>query len=128
MTADATPAYRNHVFLCGANMNPVSIRARWLDSRFVAIARANGVLTEGIGLPRNAFGPDLWGIMVDTGELQRGVYLPITLRDGTGTTAMLVDEASAVGSPAEILAQARYWELPEGYRDQVEAYLQPAGH
>jgi len=126
MTADTSPAYRNHAFLCGANMDPVAIRSRWPSARFVAIARASGVLTEGLGLPRNAFGPDLWGIVVDTGSVQRGVYLPVTLRDGTATTSMLVDDGRAVGSLPEILAQARYWELPEAYRDQIEAHLQPA--
>lgn len=122
MTA-APDGFHSRVFLCGANMEPASIRARWPEAQFVALARTNGMLTQGIGLPANAFGPDLWGIVIETGARQRGIYLPLTLRDGTSATAILVDDAAALGSLADILAQARYWELPEAYRNQIEAAL-----
>lgn len=120
--SDALP-FRSRVFLCGANMRPGAIRARWPAARFVALAQAGGFLTQWIGLPADAFGPNVWGIVVETGEWQRGTILPLTLRDGTESTAMVVGDPAEVGTPAEILAQARYWELPEAYRDRIEAYI-----
>ena len=116
----AADSFHSRVFLCGANMEPEAIRARWPKARFVALARANGVLTTGLGLPANAFGPDVWGIVVETGTPQRGIYLPLTLRDGSDATAIMVDDATALGSLEDILAQARYWELPEDYRNRIE--------
>lgn len=118
--------FRSRVFLCGADMRPSAIRRRWPAARFVALARAGGFLTRGIGLPSDAFGPEVWGIVVETGERQRGTPLPVTLRDGTETTAMIVGDPSEIGSPDEILAQARYWELPEAYRERIEAYIASA--
>ena len=122
MTA-APDGFHSRVFLCGANMEPAAIRARWPEAQFVALARADGVLTQGIGLPANAFGPDIWGIVVETGTRQRGSYLPLTLRDGTDATAIMADDAAALGSLKDILAQARYWELPEAYRNQIEVAI-----
>jgi len=122
----STPAFRRRVFLYGANMNPQWIRQRWPAGRFVAIARAGGFLTRGAGLPANAFGPDLWGIVVDTGEEQRGMPVPLTLRDGTEATAMLAGDPADLGTLAEVLAEARYWELPAAYRDRIEAVLNQA--
>ena len=117
------PAFKSRVFLCGADMNPQRIRQRWPNARFVAIARANGILTRGAGLPPNAFGPDLWGIVVETGAEQRGMPVPLTLRDGSEATAMITGTADDLGTLDELLAEARYWELPAAYRDQVAAVI-----
>ena len=119
MTADV-PAFRFRVFLCGADMQPSRIRARWPQARFVSIARADGVLAAGLGLGWYGLGPEIWGIVVETGEPQRGAMLPLWLADGTSVTAMAVDGPEAFGSVAEALAQARYWELPADYRDRLE--------
>lgn len=119
MTADV-PAFRTRVFLCGADMQPSRIRARWPESRFVAIARADGVISAGLGLGWYGLGPDVWGIIVETGEVQRGSMLPLRLADGTSVTAMTDGDAAGFGSLAEALAQARYWELPAAYRDRLE--------
>ena len=124
---DAAPPFRSRVFLCGANMNPVAIRQRWAEARFVGLASAAGWLTRGLGLPPNAFGTTIWGIVVETGAYQRGTLLPITMRDGTATTAMLVGEAADIGALPDILAEARYWELPEAYRRAIEACIADQG-
>jgi hypothetical protein len=119
MTVDV-PAFRSRVFLCGADMQPSRIRARWSQARFMSIARADGVLAAGLGLGWYGLGPEMWGIIVETGEPQRGAMLPLWLPDGTSVTAMAVDGPEAFGSLAEALAQARYWELPADYRDRLE--------
>lgn len=119
----APSTFKSRVFLCGADMNPIAIRDAWPESRFVGIAHANGILTRGAGLGANAFGPDVWGIIVETGEPQRGMPVPLTLPDGAAATAMLVEHQAAIGSPSEILAEAAYWELPQVYRDQIQAFI-----
>ena len=101
-------------------MQPSRIRARWPNARFVAMARADGVIAAGLGLGWYGLGPDVWGILVETGEYQRGSMLPLWLADGTSVTAMVVDGPAGFGSPAEALAQANYWELPAAYRERLE--------
>ncbi len=126
MTRDETPvghAFKSRVFLWGADMNPTTVRARWPGSRFVATARAAGLLSRSAGLPPEAFGPEIWGIVVETGDVQRGTPVPLTLADGASATAMLVDAPGGAGNPAEILAEARYWELPQAYRDRIVAFI-----
>jgi hypothetical protein len=122
----ANPAFKSRAFLCGADMNPTAIRHRWPASRFVGIARADGVLTQGAGLGPNAFGPEVWGIIVEVGEPLRGMPVPLTLPNGSPATAMLASEPSAIGAPAEIFAEANYWELPQVYRDRIKAFIDRA--
>ncbi len=117
------PAFKSRVFLWGADMNPSAIRSRWPGGRFVSIARASGFLTRGAGLPPDAFGPEIWGIVVETGAEQAGMPLPLELPGGAGTTAMLTGKPGDLGSPAGMLAEADYWELPQGYRDRIQAFI-----
>jgi hypothetical protein len=124
ITNQAVPAFKSRVFLFGADMNPEAIDARWDGARFVGIARAPGALAQGTEWGKGAFGPDVWGIIVETGVEQRGVPVPLTLRDGASATAMFVGEPSDLGSLAEMLAEARYWELPAEYRDRIQARLE----
>lgn len=122
----AAPAFKSRVFLWGADMNPTTIRSRWPGGRFVTVARATGHLTRGAGMAANAFGPEIWGVVVETGEEQQGVPLPLTLPDGASATAMLTDDSGSLGAPAEILAEANYWELPQAYRDRIQAAIDAA--
>jgi len=119
----AVPAFKSRVFLWGVDMNPTAIRARWEGSRFIGIARAAGYLTRGVGLPADAFGPEIWGIVVETGVEQRGMPVPLTLPDGTSATAMLAGGPGSLGTPVEMLAEAHYWELPQAYRDRIQAFI-----
>ena len=104
-------------------MNPISINARWEGARFLTIARADGVLAQGTEWGKGAFGPDVWGIVVETNVEQVGMPVPLKLPDGTPATAMLVGDRSDLGSPSEILAEANYWELPDAYRDHIRAVV-----
>jgi len=122
MTGDV-PAFRSKVFLCGADMQPSRIRARWPRARFVSLARADGVIAAGMGLGWYGLGPEVWGIVVETGELQEGWMLPLWLRDGSEATAMVVGDRAAFGTVSEALAQALYWELPAAYRERLQAAI-----
>lgn len=117
------PAFARIAFLCGEDMNPSTIRRRWPDGRFIGIGWVPGVLSRGIGLPPNALGPRIWGILVETGAEQAGMYVPVKLRDGSDATAVLTGDASSIGSLPGVLAEARYWELPRDYRDLIEAAI-----
>ncbi len=118
----AAPAFTSRVFLWGADMNPTAIRRRWPEGRFIAIAHATGLLTRRAGLPAGAFGPEVWGIVVETGAAQAGTPVPLALPDGTEATAMLTSEPDAIGALADILAEATYWELPQAYRDRIQSF------
>jgi len=115
--------FKSRVFLFGADMKPATVLNRWAGGRFISIACADGILTQGAGLGKNAFGPEVWGIVVETGVAQRGSAVPLTLGDGSPATAMLTGDVSSLGTPADILAEANYWELPQSYRDRIRAHI-----
>lgn len=120
------PAFKRCVFLCGANMSPEAIRQQWPQARFRGIARADGIVIPGERWGEGAFGDEVWGIIVDTGEEQRGMPVPLTRRDGTADTAMLTGAPVLASDAAAILAEAHYWELPAAYRDRIQAWLDRA--
>jgi hypothetical protein len=111
-----------YAFFCGADMAPGSIRARdgFATARFVAIGAtqaATGVLPHGLG-------DDIWGIVVRAPEhapLDDAPRIPVALRDGATVHAALLTTPATAGPTTDILAQARYWELPVPYRNQLEA-------
>ena len=119
--ADGQSSFTRVAFLCGEDMHPSAIRQRWPGARFLGIGWVNGVLSSGIGLRPNALGPRIWGILVDTGAPLEGMFVQVTRRDGTASTAVLNGDPATIGTLSGILAQARYWELPGDYRDQIEA-------
>ena len=89
----------------------------------MGIAQADGILARSPEWGKGMFGPTLWGIVVETGVEQRGLPVPLTLRDGSEATAMIAGDESGIGSPAEILAEAAYWELPVEYRERIKAVI-----
>lgn len=114
---------KTRVFLFGADMEPTTILGRWPGGRFVAIARADGAFTRNADLDAYAFGPEIWGIVVETDAEQGGTAVPLTLTDGSPATAVLPSTPVDVGPPLKILAEASYWELPQAYRDRIQAYI-----
>jgi hypothetical protein len=116
-------AFKTRVFLFGADMEPTTIIGRWPGGRFVGIAQADGALTQRAGLGAYAFGPEIWGIIVEIGAEQHGTAVSLTLLDGAPATAVLPAKPVDVGPPFEILAEANYWELPQAYRDRIQAYI-----
>jgi hypothetical protein len=119
----AVPGFKTRIFLFRSDMNPTIVLTRWPCSRFIAVAHADGMITQGMGLGAYAFGRDVWGIIVETGAEQRGAAVPLTLRDGSPSTAMLVAGPSDGASVAKTLVEANYWELPQAYRDRIKAYI-----
>jgi hypothetical protein len=111
-----------YAFLCGADMDPRAIRARdgFATARFVAIG-ATGAAAD--VMPHKLGDGDIWGIVVRAPEhalLDEASRIPVVLRDGATVHAALLTTPDTAGSAAEILARARYWELPVPYRNRLE--------
>jgi hypothetical protein len=56
-------------------------------------------------------------------ELHDVPHIPVTLREGTTVLAALLTTRKTAGSSEDMLAQARYWELPVPYRDRLAALI-----
>jgi len=122
MTTSDDPNADHYAFFCGADMDPVAIRRRdgFERARFVSIASTT---SAGAALPELAE-DEIWGIVVRVPEdtaLPDTPRITVTLRDGATAQATLLTTAGSAGTSAEILAQARYWELPVPYRNRLEA-------
>lgn len=114
------------VFLCGADMNPLAITSHsgLEQARFVAIARMEGSRAGHAGLPPALETGEIWGIVLSALPPPDGAApftVPLVLRDGTATRAILMTGPDTAGTTREILAEAQYWELPVVYRQRLEA-------
>lgn len=126
-------------FLCGADMNPSLIggskgRAGLERARFVAIARIDGTLTGRAGLPPDLASGEIWGIalaIAPAADPARSSSTPIATvsivwRDGTSAEAALMTDPTTVGTVADVLSEAHYWELPVAYRNRLQALVSRA--
>ena len=119
------------VFLCGADMNPVTLRARpgFAAARFIATGAIGGDLAERIDLPVFLAEDDIWGIVLrlpfaaSPAPAPAGAPVTVRLRDRREARAILITDPASVGDQPEILAEARYWELPVLYRDRLESCM-----
>lgn len=127
---DPTGAPETLVFLCGADMNPTLVRRRaGLErARFVAIARIDGSEAGRVGLPAELGSDAIWGIALTIAAdaslpMPRGAAVSTVLRDDTSVEAVVLTDPVTVGSVADVLREAHYWELPVAYRDRLQALL-----
>jgi len=113
------------LFLCGADMDPSRIRARFPDARFVDVARHAGPLPGLSALDDVAGdGGEVWGVLVDmdvTGVDGAPVEVAVTLPDGEQALATLATRPDDVADAAAVEAAVRYWELPPAYRARIIA-------
>ena len=128
---DASPPTGRLAFLCGADMNPLRItgRAGLERARFVAIARIDGAETGKTGLPGELGTGEIWGIALAVGPDDPSpgstarATVPVLLRDGTSAEAALMTDPTTVGTVADVLREAHYWELPVAYRNRLQALV-----
>jgi hypothetical protein len=102
-----------YLFLSGAEMQPERVRGTWPEARFVARGRLEprplGAVVPPVGTRY-----ETWGIVIEAphavtpGE-ERGA-----VADDGRIFAVSVPPADDA-DPAEVLAAARYWELPPPY-------------
>ena len=98
------------VFLCGVDMNPLTIRSR---------AELVGTRFTGIGSIEASAFPEfptefdrIWGIVLEDAGQSEGVAVTIQRRDGTPVHGQLISGADDVSDIGTVVSEARYWELP----------------
>ncbi len=109
-----------YVFLWGADRDPTAARAAYPGARFVARARlgtgaVGGNLGEALG--------EGWGLLlrlpVAPPTPPVGAMPEILTDDGRRFAAALAGGGRPVGDPGQMLAAARYWELPSAYIERL---------
>jgi hypothetical protein len=113
----------SHGFRCGADMEPMRIRERTPDARFVARAR----LTRGADPFKTTRAKEcvgdtaVWGILLSHPASSEDPPPDSTVVTDDGRTfeVRVLTEATDVADHAETVAAARYWELPPEYVRQL---------
>ncbi len=116
-----------HLFLSGADMDPTEIRNAYPGARFVARSR---LATAGEALPPaygDLDGSEVWGILVAAPFQPVSATVDVVTDDGRRFQAQLGLGGLLCGSPADVLAAARYWELPPSYIARLRPVVQALG-
>jgi hypothetical protein len=116
-------------FYSGEKMRPEAIRAADPNARFKGRARTAINSGEEPDQFATVLDGEIWGIAVETSAPCESVEIEITLEDGQTIDALLAEPVLG-GNPTQVLANARYWELPPDFvarlRSIVEAGLDDA--
>jgi hypothetical protein len=118
------------LFLSGADMDPTKVRAAYPAAHFVARARVSA-RSEEIALPfavqlgADGARAEVWGILIEQpgGNGASGELRQATTDDGRAFEAVLAGAQRASGQPADVVAAARYWELPPAYVGKLRAAI-----
>src|SRR4051794_27955500 len=119
-----------YLFLSGADMDPTKVRAAYPAAHFLARARVSAESQE-IASPFAAqLGADgspveVWGILIEQADQNgmSGESRQATTDDGRRFAAVLAGAQRASGQPDEVVAAARYWELPPAYVGKLRAAI-----
>lgn len=109
------------IFLCGADMEPTAIRQRYPGARFVARARWEPDNWPSWYPVATAKPAEIWGILLDHATRRAGRPVTVETDDGRSITANVATDAATVGDLAEVLANARYWELIPAFVRQLQS-------
>lgn len=103
------------IFLCGADMDPTALVTARPGARFLARARL-----------ADSGAPGRWGILIETPPLAADADAPLrpVVTDDGRTFEARAEEAPA-GDAADVLAAARYWELPPAYVRSLPGWAAP---
>jgi hypothetical protein len=116
-----------HLFLSGADMDPTAIRNAYPGARFVARSR---LVAAGDALPPaygDLDGSEIWGILLTAPFQPVTGAVDVVTDDGRQFQAQLGFGGLLCGSPDDVLAAARYWELPPAYITRLRAAVQALG-
>ncbi len=110
-------------FYSGEHMRPETIQSADPNARFRG--RAFTAINEGEAPDEfaDALDGQIWGIAVDTTDPGEGAEIEITLEDGTTVAAVLAEPVLG-GDPAQVLANARYWELPPDFVARLKSIVE----
>lgn len=116
------------LFLSRSDIWPSQIHSAYPNARFVARARTDARAVEIAEPFRSHVGPDIWGLLIDVGNpSDTATSRKVFTDDGRSLEVKIADGAMLDGNPADVLAAARYWELPPAFIDQMKAALADAG-
>jgi hypothetical protein len=110
-------------FYSGELMEPIGIRAAFPAAMFIArgwVAPDSSISDHFASVA----GDQIWGIAVGLGEEVEGDLVSVTLDDGRSLEAVLA-EGLLAGDPAQVLANARYWESPPEFVTRLHAVVNP---
>ena len=107
-----------YIFLCGADMNPETIRTN----------RAyDGARFTGIGSIAAEHFPELstvdgriWGILLQNPAMTTAAGVEVADRTGKAVMARLGTGKAEMTDLQAVIAEARYWELPVAYWRRLE--------
>ena len=100
-------------------MDPTAVRAAYPGARFVARARFVDE-TDGTA-------PEVWGILLRSADGGAGDHRTVVTDEGRSFAARLASTEATRGTPADMLAAARYWELPPAYVQRLRAAVTASG-
>jgi hypothetical protein len=114
------------MFYSGDLMRPEAIRDAFPNALF--IARASVPVSAGPVAERFAavVGDEVWGIAVETGAKSGGTEIQVVTDDGRQLPVVLAEPLLG-GNPVQVLANARYWELPPDYVNAISAVVPIGG-
>jgi hypothetical protein len=110
-------------FYSGELMRPEAIRASDPNARFLGRARTAINTAEAPDQFANVLNDEVWGIAIETSAPGEGTEIQITLDSGKSLTAVLAEPLLG-GDPTQVLANARYWELPPDYVAQLRSIVE----
>jgi hypothetical protein len=111
----------SHIFLSGAETEPTLLRSHYPDARFVARAAIPTGSPVAAAFQNDVNG-EVWGILIETASAT-GETVTATADDGRTFAASLPALPLLDGDPNDVLATARYWELPPAFVGQLKTAL-----
>lgn len=102
-----------YIFLCGADMNPETIRANpaYDGARFIGI----GSIPAGHFPEVPSVDGRIWGILLENQAMTSAAGVEVADRGGKAIMARLGTGKAAMADLQTVVAEARYWELPVAY-------------
>jgi hypothetical protein len=102
-----------YIFLCGADMNPVGIRANpgYAGAKFIGIGSVAAETFPGLA----ALDGRVWGILLESNAATGSPGIEVIDRQGKTLRATLGTGAADIADVDAVIAEARYWELPVAY-------------
>jgi hypothetical protein len=99
-----------HVFLCGSDMNPETIRAdpRYAGARFIGIGSIAAADFPAFPTVETR----IWGIVLRMPADAPPGQIAIRLRDGREVRGEIGTAEAAIADLDGVVSESRYWELP----------------
>ncbi len=122
----------HYIFVSGSDMDPTRVNATYPGAQFIArawVEARQGEIAPAFGkaVAPSGYG-ETWGILLHVPDAPAGDAKPrtATTDDGRVFDATLIGDRLLMGEPAEMVAAARYWELPPIFVNRLAHALEVA--